>query len=74
LFETGGTVILVPADQQCGIFENGISSPVNTIRFYKSYRVRGLDKADLEYQLLVIVDEVGNETSEVRVSQTKLRS
>ncbi|KRX52429.1 hypothetical protein T09_8726 [Trichinella sp. T9] len=34
----------------------------------------GLDKADLEYQLLVIVDEVGNETSEVPVSQTNLRS
>ncbi|KRY10236.1 hypothetical protein T12_10515 [Trichinella patagoniensis] len=40
LLETGGTVIPVPADQQCGIFENGISPPVNTIRFYKSYRVR----------------------------------
>ncbi|KRY56695.1 hypothetical protein T03_16162 [Trichinella britovi] len=71
LLETGGTVIPVPADQQCGIFENGISPPVNTIRFYKSYRVRVrfgvhrsvLDSADLEYQPLVIVDEVGNETS-----------
>ncbi|KRZ48791.1 hypothetical protein T02_11353 [Trichinella nativa] len=67
LLETGGTVIPVPADQRYGIFENGISPPVNTIRFYKSYRVRvrfgGLDKADFEYQPLVIVDEVGNETS-----------
>ncbi|KRX71783.1 hypothetical protein T06_6761 [Trichinella sp. T6] len=40
LLETGGTVIPVPADQRYGIFENGISPPVNTIRFYKSYRVR----------------------------------
>ncbi|KRY08526.1 hypothetical protein T12_10381 [Trichinella patagoniensis] len=38
LLETGGTVIQVPEDQQCGIFEDGIS--VNTIRFYESYRVR----------------------------------
>ncbi|KRY08535.1 hypothetical protein T12_12533 [Trichinella patagoniensis] len=63
LMETGGTVIPVPKDQQCGIFENGISPQVNTIRFYKSYRVRGLDSADLEYQPLVIVDEAGNKTS-----------
>ncbi|KRX20424.1 hypothetical protein T07_7079 [Trichinella nelsoni] len=40
LLETGGTVIPIPADQHCGIFENGISPPVNTIRFYKSYCVR----------------------------------
>ncbi|KRZ83588.1 Retrovirus-related Pol polyprotein from transposon TNT 1-94 [Trichinella sp. T8] len=69
--ETGGTVIPVPADQQCGIFENGISQWVKTIKFYKSYRVRvrfwlyrsGLDKADLDYQPLIIVVEVGDETS-----------
>ncbi|KRX17339.1 hypothetical protein T07_10693 [Trichinella nelsoni] len=50
LLETEGTVIPVPEDQQCGIFRNGILPPINTLRFYASYRVRACDKVECEHR------------------------
>ncbi|KRZ96955.1 hypothetical protein T08_3144 [Trichinella sp. T8] len=60
LLETVGTVIPVPEDQQCGIFETACRHGSNTIRLYESYRVR-VRFGTRRINHFVVVDGVGSE-------------